>query len=153
MGDLTKDFSISEFAVSAQFPRLVKPVPSEYVTKYRWMCEKILQPLRDLCAWPITVNSGYRSAELNAALRGSGTSQHLLGEAADITGANTLWMMVALMGMKPRAGQIIYYPKRNFIHVALANRKYPEATFYVSPEDKKYLIIGSLKGLASCIPD
>lgn len=151
MGDLTKNFSISEFAVSAKFPQLVKPVPKEYIPKYRWLSERVLQPLRDICAWPITVNSGYRSAELNAALRGSGTSQHLLGEAADITGADTLWMMIVLMSMQPRAGQVIYYPKRNFIHVALANQKYPEPTYFVSPEDKKYLLIGSLKGLQNVL--
>ena len=32
----------------------------------------------------ITVNSGYRCPELNAAVKGSKTSQHMKGEAADI---------------------------------------------------------------------
>ncbi len=33
---------------------------------------------------PITVNSGYRCPELNAAVKGSKTSQHMSGQAADI---------------------------------------------------------------------
>lgn len=35
---------------------------------------------------PIRVNSGYRSPILNKAVGGKPTSQHLRGEAADITG-------------------------------------------------------------------
>ena len=33
----------------------------------------------------ITVNSGYRCSKLNAAVGGAKTSQHMRGEAADIT--------------------------------------------------------------------
>jgi hypothetical protein len=47
------------------------------------LAQGILQPVRD--RWGrIKVNSGYRSAEVNAAVGGSLRSQHLHGEAADI---------------------------------------------------------------------
>ena len=39
---------------------------------------------------PITVNSGYRCDKLNAAVGGVPTSQHRLGEAADITAGSSL---------------------------------------------------------------
>lgn len=45
----------------------------------------ILDPLREAYGKPITVNSGYRSAALNKAVGGASTSQHLSGQAADIT--------------------------------------------------------------------
>lgn len=46
---------------------------------------KVLDPLREAYGKPITVNSGYRSARLNRAVGGKPTSQHVRGEAADIT--------------------------------------------------------------------
>ena len=43
-----------------------------------------LQPLRDYLNEPITINSGYRTAELNRLVKGVYGSQHIKGEAADI---------------------------------------------------------------------
>lgn len=45
----------------------------------------ILDPLREAYGKPIRVNSGYRSAALNKAIGGAATSQHMSGQAADIT--------------------------------------------------------------------
>lgn len=45
----------------------------------------VLDPVRDTWGAPIRVNSGYRCAALNKAVNGASTSQHLKGEAADIT--------------------------------------------------------------------
>lgn len=44
-----------------------------------------LDMIRNLWGGPIYVNSGYRCPELNNAVRGSKKSQHLKGQAADIT--------------------------------------------------------------------
>lgn len=49
------------------------------------LIEKVLDPLRELYGKPIYVNSGYRCPELNKAVGGSNTSQHMTGCAADIT--------------------------------------------------------------------
>jgi len=48
------------------------------------LCENVLQPLRDHFNLPVTVISGYRSANVNRAVGGRFNSQHLVGEAADI---------------------------------------------------------------------
>lgn len=48
------------------------------------LCQKILEPVRERFGHPIHVTSGYRSAELNRAVGGSPTSQHMTGDAADI---------------------------------------------------------------------
>lgn len=49
------------------------------------LIENLLDPLRAAWGAPIAVNSGYRCPQLNAAVGGVSTSQHLKGEAADIT--------------------------------------------------------------------
>ena len=45
---------------------------------------ELLEPIRALFKVPVQVNSGYRCPELNTAVGGSATSQHVRGEAADI---------------------------------------------------------------------
>ena len=49
------------------------------------LIEAVLDPLREWYGKPITVNSGYRCEALNKAIGGAKSSQHMLGEAADIT--------------------------------------------------------------------
>lgn len=52
------------------------------------LVENVLSPLREIYGKPITVNSGYRCPELNKAVGGSATSDHVKGFAADITCSN-----------------------------------------------------------------
>ena len=52
------------------------------------LTENVLDPIRTLLGRPITVNSGYRSHPVNDKVKGSKTSQHLKGEAADLTCEN-----------------------------------------------------------------
>ena len=49
------------------------------------LVDKLLDPVREKWGKPIRVNSGYRSPDVNLAVGGAATSQHLKGEAADIT--------------------------------------------------------------------
>ena len=49
------------------------------------LVENVLDPLREKYGKPIRVSSGYRSAILNRSVNGATSSQHRLGEAADIT--------------------------------------------------------------------
>ncbi|WP_300828722.1 D-Ala-D-Ala carboxypeptidase family metallohydrolase [uncultured Rikenella sp.] len=53
--------------------------------KLQTLIEQLLDPIRAAWGAPIVVNSGYRSPKLNAAVGGVSTSQHLRGEAADIS--------------------------------------------------------------------
>ncbi|WP_294600451.1 D-Ala-D-Ala carboxypeptidase family metallohydrolase [uncultured Rikenella sp.] len=53
--------------------------------KLQTLIEQLLDPIRAAWGAPITVNSGYRCPKLNAAVGGVSTSQHLKGEAVDIT--------------------------------------------------------------------
>lgn len=48
------------------------------------LVENVLDPVRVIFGRVITVNSGFRSREVNDKVKGSKTSQHLKGEAADL---------------------------------------------------------------------
>ena len=49
------------------------------------LVENVLDPLREKYGKPIRIRSGYRSAILNRSVNGATSSQHRVGEAADIT--------------------------------------------------------------------
>ena len=49
------------------------------------LIDNLLDPIREKWGKPITVNSGYRCPVLNAKISKVPTSQHIRGEAADIT--------------------------------------------------------------------
>lgn len=48
------------------------------------LCVNVLEPLRAHVGAPIKLNCGYRSPLVNKAVGGAKTSQHILGEAADL---------------------------------------------------------------------
>jgi len=60
------------------------PGPKEFEA-LSYLAVNLLEPLRQLYGKPITVNSAFRSREVNRAVGGSETSQHCKGEAADLT--------------------------------------------------------------------
>ena len=79
MGNLTKNFDITEFSCNDG-----TPVPLEYLPNVKKLAEQ-LQILRDELNEPIHINSAYRHKEYNKKIGGEKNSQHLLAKAADIT--------------------------------------------------------------------
>lgn len=83
---VSEHFSLSEFTRSQLATRLGldnMPGPVELDNLCR-LCRCVLEPVRTRFGVPVTVTSGYRSPEVNAAARGSRDSSHMRGEAADI---------------------------------------------------------------------
>ena len=82
-----KHFTIEEMTESSTAKaKDIDNTPSqEILAKLQKLIEAILDPLKEWYGKPIRVNSGYRCEALNEAIGGSKTSQHCLGEAADIT--------------------------------------------------------------------
>lgn len=79
---LTANFSLAELTVTG---RNMPNVPNEAeVASLRSLAELILQPLRNALGKPVRVNSAFRSEAVNRAVGGTATSQHRLGQAADI---------------------------------------------------------------------
>ena len=81
---LTKHFTLQEFERSGAAARLHidNRVPAELVPNIRYLCEEVLEPLREHFGEPVYVSSGYRCEELNRAVGGVRNSQHMRGEAA-----------------------------------------------------------------------
>ncbi len=59
-------------------------ISSEHVYNLKRLCDNVLEPLR-LKFGVVVVTSGYRCKELNRIVGSSPTSQHTVGEAADVT--------------------------------------------------------------------
>lgn len=81
-----KYFTIAELCKSTTADRLGidNRCKSEHVVNLTALVDNVLDPLRTWYGKPLTVSSGYRCPELNAAVKGSSTSQHMTGQAADI---------------------------------------------------------------------
>lgn len=83
-----KYFSISELTHSTKAKELrIDNTPFSYsiIDNLTNLAENLLDPIREAWGEPLHVNSGYRCLVLNKAVGGKPTSQHLKGEAADIT--------------------------------------------------------------------
>lgn len=81
----------------------------------------ILQPLR-VEVGQIKITSGFRSPDVNKAVGGGRSSQHLQGQAADLRPVYvhplTLYRwIVDVSGLD--YGQCIIYPDKGFIHISL----------------------------------
>lgn len=85
MTQLTEHFTLEELIVSPTAKKLGIPnIPTpEHVANMKYVCEKILEPVRAHFGKPVKVNSSYRSPAVNAKVGGSKTSQHCNGEAVD----------------------------------------------------------------------
>jgi hypothetical protein len=86
--NLSANFSLKELTKSDTATRLgIDNTPDEEtIDNLKTLCDKVLQPVREHFGKSVTVNSGYRSPELNSspAVGGSKTSDHCKGQAADI---------------------------------------------------------------------
>lgn len=85
-----KYFTIEELTRSTTASlRGIDNTPSQLVIdNLTALVNNVLDPLREAWGKPIKVNSGYRCRALNKAVGGVPASQHMLGQAADITGGS-----------------------------------------------------------------
>lgn len=83
-------FTIKEMCASDTAKRYnIDNTPSEEAKEnLQNLIDVVLDPCREKYGKPITVNSGYRSRQLNAKVGGVDTSDHLTGNAADIDGGS-----------------------------------------------------------------
>lgn len=85
MTKVTENFTLAELTASPAAKRLGlknNPSPAE-IENLRHVCLNILERVREHYNRPLKINSGYRSPKVNAAVKGSVTSQHRYGEAVD----------------------------------------------------------------------
>ena len=84
--NLSHNFTLQELIKSHEAVRkgLDNAPSQEVISNLQELSNMVLQPVRDYFGKSVTVNSGYRSPEVNAAVGGSKTSDHCKGQAADI---------------------------------------------------------------------
>lgn len=84
---MAKYFTLGELCKSdvAVEKRIENTPDNPTIERMQALMDECLDKVREMWGKPIGVNSGYRSYELNKAVGGAKNSQHLRGEAADIT--------------------------------------------------------------------
>jgi hypothetical protein len=83
---LTQHFTLEEFTYSETAKRKnIDNTPSpNAIANIKALCEEVLEPAREEYGRAMIISSGYRSEQLNKAVGGAKTSQHMTGCAADI---------------------------------------------------------------------
>lgn len=88
------------------------------------LVNNILDPVREEYGRPIIVNSGFRCPELNKAVNGAKNSQHMLGQAADITTgscSNNKDLFNLIIAMELPYDQVIDESNYSWIHVSFSD--------------------------------
>ena len=113
-----KYFKINEFVC-----RCGCGMPAEARQNIEALVANVLDSLREAYGKPIYVNSGYRCEAYNRKVGGVPRSQHIVGEAADISLPLTayglqdeLMKLAKLIVQQGRFDQLIIYP--TFLHVS-----------------------------------
>lgn len=119
---ISKDFCYEEFEASlkAEELKIDNSIPSKKIRfAIRLLVLNLLQPLRDKVQRPLILNSGYRSPALNKAVGGVKESQHVKGEAADISCKDAMQVLLLsqiIMRFSIPFDQMILH--ENFIHLS-----------------------------------
>lgn len=76
---LTKHFTLREFTRSQTALRrgIANDPPPDAVVAITYLCQRILEPVREHFGRPVRISSGFRSLELNRAIGSKDTSQHI----------------------------------------------------------------------------
>lgn len=120
---LSSNFRLSEFLRSETATKYGihsnSIISFDIVNNLHDLVVNVLQPLRDTIGIPIHINSGFRCQALNDRINGSKSSQHLYGQASDITCRDNLKALKVLQTMD--FDQLIVYGtvlSPRFIHVS-----------------------------------
>lgn len=130
--NLSKNFTLSELTYSNSADSYnIENTPGRLeLENLKKLCNEVLQPIRDKWGDSIFINSGYRSPSVNRLVKGSASSQHIKGQAADITvgskeGNKKLFDMIVQMieNKEITVGQLIDEKDYKWIHISLPYRK------------------------------
>ena len=122
-------FSWAELLASGAAKRLgLDNTPTEQAkVNLAALVGNVLDPLRAMLGRPIRVTSGFRSPAVNEAVHGSSTSQHMIGEAADIKADGldaTLLLTAIVRSGLPFDQAIGYDPERGgHVHLSFTTRR------------------------------
>lgn len=119
---VTENFTLEELCHSnTAVAKGLENIPNaSQVENLKSLAINLLQPVRDLYGKPMIINSGFRSPEVNKAVNGSPTSDHMNGKAADVRTSNPreLFNLVRNSGLS--FDQLILYP--TFVHMSFRSK-------------------------------
>lgn len=100
----------------------------EEIANINNLIDNILDPLREAYGKPIIVTSGYRCERLNKLVKGSKTSQHRFGQAADIrtiedTREENKKLFDLIIKLKLPFDQLIDEYNFDWVHVSFSPKK------------------------------
>ena len=119
MGTISKNFDWKEFEKSDTASRLhINNAIKDWDVRdnIKALVEDILQPLRDAWGGPLFINSGYRCPELNKAVGGVATSQHVFGQACDVACTDPYALAKLVKRMRLDFDQMGVYA--SFVHLS-----------------------------------
>lgn len=145
---LSEHFLLSELTTTST-GLANNPGPAQ-VDELRKLCVEVLEPWRAVIG-SIRVNSGYRSPEVNRAVKGSPTSDHVHGRAADcvprLVDLEHAWLRLVDLDDDVPLDQAIFYVRprgKGWIHVG--RRDTPRRELLVQLPDGRYVPWSSYDG-------
>ena len=121
---LSKNFTLEELTFSDAAARHgLDNTPNEEITEnLKRLCDRILEPIRDIVHKPVHVTSGYRSPVVNSLVGSKVTSQHVRGCAADIKvpGVSPDVLIKAIIGAGLPYEQVIR-EYQSWVHISVPN--------------------------------
>lgn len=141
---ISKNFALSEFVVSHTATRLaIDNTPSAtIVATLTNVLIPAMQQIRDMLDAPVIIKSGYRCAHLNAVVRGSPSSDHLTGHAADFVSpafGDPLKICRVLLAEQPtlKWDQLIF--EVGWVHISFnVRRRNQVLTAHYTPSGTRY---------------
>ncbi|MPR36606.1 D-Ala-D-Ala carboxypeptidase family metallohydrolase [Salmonirosea aquatica] len=139
----------SDTAIRMGFEEQFEP-PARIIENLTALCLNVLEPLRISLNVPLRITSGYRCPRLNGVLPGaSSTSQHLLGQAADIKSlyVTNREIMERIIALKLPFDQCIAeHPDRHgepsWIHVSFGPRNRRQVMRAIGKKDAPRYVSG-----------
>ena len=114
---------------------------AEHIKNMELIAEKLFEPLREWVEAPIKINSMFRSEDLNRGIKGAPRSQHLTGNAIDLTS----------MGGKSNL-EMFYYIKDNLDfdqliwEFGLENPQWLHVSYKNKKDNRKQVLVTRRKG-------
>lgn len=140
--NLTAHFTLEEFERTGS--ALPNKASVEAAMRLRCLCAAVLEPWRERVG-PLRVTSGFRSAAVNEDLRrrgysASSTSQHMLGEAADVVPVRVplvdAWTALLALAQVLPVDQAIVYQRpvgEGWVHASHTTLRAPRRELLVQP--------------------
>ena len=130
-----KYFTIKELCASDTAKKLgLKNEPTDVVVKnLTFLVDNVLDEIRERCGFPIRITSGYRCPQLNKAVGGVKTSQHVAGEAVDMQGKDERQtrLLVEIARNYGKFDQLLYERNgKGAIWVHLSFKRYTDKNRY-----------------------